>query len=256
VSTLIRHGVVQGYRDAGGHLTGEFGPGNLVTAAEILKMALTAAGRPLSTGIPRNTSAQDDWSAPYVKAAEDLGLSVYTPTLDVHRPATRGEVVRTILEGFGAPITPGSNPFSDLPASSPFAPAVETAARLGILFGDTDASGKPTGTVRPNDPINRAEAAKIVSTALTTLTPRPLAVSSAASSSAAGGDTFAGGTSYRVNTYSLKLRAAPQMPSLLYGMLNEGDVVSVLSIVNGWAEVILPDGRHAFVVARYLTKGK
>ena len=34
-------------------------------------------------------------------------------------------------------------------------------AGYGIVQGDTDADGKPTGTFRPNAPINRAEIAKI-----------------------------------------------------------------------------------------------
>ena len=59
-------------------------------------------------------------------------------------------------------IEAGDNPFSDLPSASPFAAAIETAAKLGILSGDTDAQGKPKGSVRPNDLINRAEVVKIV----------------------------------------------------------------------------------------------
>ncbi|MDB5307242.1 MAG: hypothetical protein JWO38_1444 [Gemmataceae bacterium] len=257
VSTLIEKGIASGYRDAEGNLTGEFGVSNPVTAAEILKMALVAAGRPLSSGLPQNPSARDDWSAPYVTTAEDLRFSVYAPSLDVHKPATRGQVIQTILEVFGDPIAAGENPFTDLSASSPFAPALQTAYQLGIISGDTDAQGNPTGTVRPNDPVNRAEAAKIVSIALATLKPRPLTTSSDPSSSAAGSEMMSdSGMPYRVNTYSLKLRAARQIPSLLYGMLSEGDLVTVVGIENGWAELLLPDGRHAFVVAEYLTEVK
>jgi hypothetical protein len=162
VYELVSAGIVSGYRDARGRLTGEFGSANPVTYAEIAKVALLAAGKPLATGTPRNRSARDNWSAAYVKTAEDLSLSVYTPSLDVRQPATRGEVIQTLLEAFAVPIALGENPFSDLRASNPHAAAIQTAYGLGIVSGDTDANGKATGTVRPNDPINRAEVAKLV----------------------------------------------------------------------------------------------
>jgi DNA-binding beta-propeller fold protein YncE len=157
VDTLSRAGIVSGYKDAYGRPTGDFKPGNPVTEAEILKMALLASGKTIGEGSPQNTSALNDWSAPYVKEAETLQFSVYLPSLDIHRPATRGEVIQTILEAFGVTIAGGQNPFRDLPSDSSFTPAIETAAKLGIISGDTDAQGNPIGTVRPDAPINRAE---------------------------------------------------------------------------------------------------
>jgi hypothetical protein len=162
VSSLTKAGIVSGYKDAQGNLTGQFKPGNNVTQAEILKMALLAAGKSGREGIPKNLSARGDWSAPYVNEAEDLGLSVYGPSLDIHLPATRGQVVQTVLEAFHVPITAGDNPFQDLLSSSPFAAAMETAAKLQIIQGDTDIQGMAKGTVRPNDPINRAEVSKVI----------------------------------------------------------------------------------------------
>jgi len=157
VTILFRDGIISGYKDARGKLTGEFKPENPVTEAEILKIALLAAGKTIGEGIPENSSAQGDWSASYVYMAEQLRLS-----LNIHRPATRREGIQTILEAFGVPIERSENPFSDLRASSPYAKAFETAYVLGIISGDTDAEGNRTGTVRPGDPINRAEVAKIV----------------------------------------------------------------------------------------------
>jgi DNA-binding beta-propeller fold protein YncE len=162
VTSLASNGIVSGYRDAHGIPTGQFGPGNPVTEAEILKMALLASGKTIAEGSPQNASAQNDWSAPYVREAEILRLSVYTSSLDVHQAATRGQVVKTVLEAFGVILATGDNPFHDLPATSSFASAIETAAKLGIISGDTDAQGHPVGTVRPEEPINRAEAAKVV----------------------------------------------------------------------------------------------
>ena len=163
VSELVQAGIVSGYRDAQGQPTGFFGPQNAVTYGESLKMALTAAQKRLSSGVPQNRSARGDWSAPYVKTAEELHLSVYLSALDVRKPAIRGAVIETLLEAFGVTIAPATNPFTDLPSSDPHAAAIETAAALGIVAGDTNASGKPKGTVRPNAPVNRAEVAKIVS---------------------------------------------------------------------------------------------
>jgi hypothetical protein len=39
VTSLAEWGIVSGYRDASGNTTGQFGPGNSVTVAEVLKMA-------------------------------------------------------------------------------------------------------------------------------------------------------------------------------------------------------------------------
>ena len=49
---------------------------------------------------PRNRTARG-WNAPYIAAAEKVGLSVYTRTLSVNRPATRGEVIESLLQAFG-----------------------------------------------------------------------------------------------------------------------------------------------------------
>ena len=163
VYELLTTGVAQGYRDADGNLTGEFGPANPVTHAEIAKMALLAAGKPLSTGSPRNRSARDDWSAPYVKTAENLGLSVFISSLDVRTPATRGEVIQTVLEAFGVPLSDASaSPYADLRLTHPHARAIAAATASGIIFGDTLRDGTPKGAVRPDEPVNRAEVAKII----------------------------------------------------------------------------------------------
>ncbi len=171
VSFLIEHGIADGYKDALGKLTGEFGVGNPVTYGEIAKMALNAGRPDLSTArIPRNRSAQGTFAAPYVALAEQLGLSVFSSDLDVALPATRGAVIQTVLEAFGvnmAPVTAVS--FRDLGIGHRHAAAIQDAFARGIIGGDTDATGKPTGTVRPDEPVNRAEAAKIVSLALTLL---------------------------------------------------------------------------------------
>ncbi len=163
VTTLISDGVAEGYKDDEGNLKGEFGVENAVTRAELLKMALEAAGKKGEGGVPRNTSAQGDWSAPYVKQAEDLQLKVFAPTVDVKTAATRAEVIQTVLEVMKIPTAAKTlSSFSDVPKDHPYAPAIAVAAFYGLISGDTDAEGKALNRFRPDEPINRAEVAKII----------------------------------------------------------------------------------------------
>lgn len=167
VADLVQAGIVSGYRDAQGNSAGLFGPADPVTYAQVVKMALLAAGKPIDPdAVPANPGARGSWAAPFVAAAESLGLSVYRADLPVHAPAPRGAVVATLLETLGIPLRDGiASPFSDLPAGHPYANAILTAWKLGLLTGDTDRTGQPAGTVRPDAPINRAEAAKLVTLA-------------------------------------------------------------------------------------------
>lgn len=163
VATLISNGVAQGYRDASGNLTGEFGVQKSITRAEMLKMALEAAGTELAGGTPRNTSAKGTWASLYIATAESLQLSVFSPGIDVHAPATRGEVVQTLLEAMSVPIANQVTSYSDVPPDHPYRSAIATASFFGIVSGDTLSDGTPKGTFRPNAPMNRAEVAKIIS---------------------------------------------------------------------------------------------
>ena len=253
MTSLAQAGIITGYKDANSVLTGQFGPANPVTEAEILKMALLAAGKTIGDGIPQNALAKDDWSAPYVKTAEDLRLTLYVPTLDVRQPATRGEVVETILEVFGVPTdTRTDNPFSDMPIDHPHAAAILTAWRLGIITGDTDEQGTPVGIVRPDDLVNRAEAAKILALVLqlrlnATSPQAPSAAQSSSSESAAG-------ALYRVTSPSLNVRADSRINAAVLDVLHTGDEFTVLNIVDVWAQVRLGNGEEGFVAVKYLAK--
>jgi len=164
VSFMVEEKIATGYADTAGKPTGEFGVTNPVTFAETLKMALNAAGK--ETGNlppPRNASAQGTWAAGFVAQAEALSLSLFSPKLNVHSSATRGAVIQTILEVMGIPTaakTPSS--FKDVPHDHPYAPAIVVATTYGLVTGDLDSSGNPLGTFRPDDPITRAEVAKII----------------------------------------------------------------------------------------------
>ena len=163
VQAVIGAGLASGYKDANGNLTGQYGPANPVTYAEIAKMALLLAHKDVegATGASANASAHGQWSEKYIKTAESLGFTSYGKTLDVNASATRGAVIQTILEAMGVQIEPYSGGYSDVKASTKHSGAIGTATKLGIVSGD---DGK--GTFRPGDPINRAEVAKILSKAM------------------------------------------------------------------------------------------
>jgi|GEM_PF-3658517 len=158
VSSVKEHGIISGYKDAAGNSLGEFRPGNNITIAEILKIALETAGKGQGTGSPNLKMALNHWSKGYVKKAEDLGMSIVGDnSVDLNRPATRGEVIRLMLESFGIkPDTISGTDFSDVPSTHEHAAFIQYAKDLDIISGD---SGQTT--FRPDDPINRAEAAKI-----------------------------------------------------------------------------------------------
>ncbi len=54
------------------------------------------------------------------------------------------------------------NRFTDVGSDNPNAAAIAEAARLGLVSGDMDAKARPLRTFRLDEPINRAEVAKIV----------------------------------------------------------------------------------------------
>ena len=166
VSYVVEEKIATGYADAAGKPKGEFGVANPITYAEVLKMALETAGSDMS-GLPppRNVSAKGTWASAYVAKAEDLSLVVFAPNLDVQKPATRGAVIQTLLEVLG--ITIGKTPatYEDVPKNHPHSTAIAAATFFGLVQGDLDAEGKPLNRFRPDDPINRAEVAKIIALA-------------------------------------------------------------------------------------------
>jgi|GEM_PF-1706353 len=167
VAYVIEEKIAQGYRSTDGTPKGEFGVANPVTYAEVLKMALEATDVKID-GLPppRNISAKGTWASAYVAKAETLALAVFNPDLDVNQSATRGAVIQTILEVMGIPTDIKiPSPFTDVPSTNIYAKAITTAAAYGLVQGDNDASGNPLNRFRPDDPINRAEVAKIIALA-------------------------------------------------------------------------------------------
>ncbi len=172
VRDVAGRGIVSGYRDAENVPTGIFGPERSVSIEELAKMSIVAAG--LNPGecweAPKNAGAQKSWSAAYIRCAELHNLAVYADgTVDILRPATRAEVVMTVLQAFGVQLRdspPANVNIKDVTASTLFSSAIYTALGDGIVSGDSDSGGNLTGRFRPESFINRAEVSKIISLAV------------------------------------------------------------------------------------------
>jgi len=171
VRDVADRGIVSGYRDAQGRPRGLFGPEDSVTLEQLAKMAIEATGHVLlecAEGDLRNESAKQSWSRDYIACAEHLHWAVYADgSVDVLRPATRSEVVVTVLQAFEVFFSRASGTvFSDVNSSTEFSGAIERAAADAIVSGYADAAGVSTGLFGPQDPVNRAAMAKILSLAL------------------------------------------------------------------------------------------
>ncbi|MDP7454346.1 MAG: S-layer homology domain-containing protein [Candidatus Peribacteraceae bacterium] len=171
VQEVAGKGIISGYKNADGTPKEEFGPSDPVTIEQLAKIAFSASGdfgKLKCSDELKNNSVKSSWSEPYIKCAESEGWAIYSDgTIDVRRPATRTEVVVTLLQAFDVRLKePSGTKFTDVPATMEFASAVETAAKNGVVSGYNNTEGDPTGKFGPWDPVNRASMAKMVSVAL------------------------------------------------------------------------------------------
>lgn len=171
VRSIAELQLVSGYRDADGNPTGAFGPADPVTLEQVAKVAVLAAGIDATSCRvpPANLSASGAWSAQYVGCAEQRDWAVFAdPLSDLKRPATREEVVMTILQSFNREfdVDTASLTFTDVEKTGAYAPAIAKAATDGVVSGYTDGEGNLTGAFGPKNDVTRAEFAKIVSVSL------------------------------------------------------------------------------------------
>ena len=178
VETAAEMRFVEGYRDAEGNLTGEFGPGNPVTVAEAVKMTMVAAGLG-----PLDREPGGHWSDPYFALAEGEGIEL-PEGLATRRdaPATRAEVSAIVAAAYQGAYLYGDVldcNYSDVPLDHPGYYGIRVVTGLDIMVGD----GRETAnefrwdwesgefppcvvtTFRPSASINRAEMAKVAVTA-------------------------------------------------------------------------------------------
>ncbi|TSC59009.1 MAG: Uncharacterized protein Greene041619_190 [Candidatus Peregrinibacteria bacterium Greene0416_19] len=163
VSYAASKGIVTGYKDSKGKATGKFGPGDAVTVAQMLKIALKATGidESICTGRPKHPKAKDHWASSYVVCAEAMNARILKESPPLDRPATRGEVIGLLHDVFQDQVSSLVSPFKDT-KGSPYERDIAFAYALGIVTGDKDKSGRETGTFRPGDGVKRGEAAKII----------------------------------------------------------------------------------------------
>ncbi len=168
VATVTKRGVMGGYTDMNGVSTGKFGPGDPVTVAQLAKIAHTALklNENEFMSAPQNPLARGQWFTRYIASAEERGWLIYLDgSIDPNRPATRAEVVTTLLQLFDVPAKwPTGTVFTDVLRKTPYSGAIETAAAEKIVSGSTGPDGKPTGLFHPSEQITRAEISKILIT--------------------------------------------------------------------------------------------
>ncbi|KKP36542.1 MAG: hypothetical protein UR28_C0042G0012 [Candidatus Peregrinibacteria bacterium GW2011_GWF2_33_10] len=148
VEDLKEKGIVSGKAD------GNYDPAGTLTNAEILKIALEATGN--AENLVQNPNASH-WveKAGYVAKAQELGINFNQNYDD---STSRGYVLY-LLEQVGKikPEDYSSIGFPDVSINHQYADYIEYARLQSWISGDDD-----TGNFRPDDSLNRAEAAKIV----------------------------------------------------------------------------------------------
>ena len=224
VTALSQRGIVSGFRDAQGNPTGKFGPGYLVTIAEVLKMAFRAAGvdETKCTGTLRHPHAAAHWARSFVLCGEQRSMRILKNFPNLDRAALRGEVLAMIDDAFGAAIPSLHASFKDTKNHS-YEKDIAYAASRGVVSGDTDPSGIPTNTFRPDDRINRAEVAKMVYVQLQTTN------ANGATEGISENGTTIGWKTYTDGRYGFSLRYPPAWSTELVtsSWNNMGDYVLV-----------------------------
>ena len=170
VRDISEQNIITGYKNSNNVLTGYFGPADKVTRAQLAKIAALAAAIDTSScpDAPLNETAANSWAKTYVACAEHNRWSIFIDTtIDINQPATRAEVITTILEAFNRTYNASTGTiFSDVNTSLPFVQPIETAFADGLVSGYKDANGNDTHLFGPFNTIDRASTAKIVSLAM------------------------------------------------------------------------------------------
>lgn len=160
-------GIVNGYKDIQGKLTGKFGPSDSVTLGEALKIAAEGAGYNEELYGSMVESGTSHWASPYISVAqaEKFEFTNNKSRIQWNDPATRAEVASLFTSAFlldTKNIKVSGSRYNDVDMETNFATSIELLSRDEILSGDTDTKSQSTGRFRPNDEINRAEVVKMV----------------------------------------------------------------------------------------------
>ncbi len=220
VEALVQARVVTGYRDEDGKYTGLFRPNDKATIAEVLKWSLLAARQPFPPArVPNNVSAQGTWASGYVSAAELRHFMVFKDNLlNVHRAATRAEVVQTIADAFRlSPQKISTN--RDASTMSRMEVAV-LLARLLPFAPSSAVNASPSSSSSSSAPSAPAPS-----------TPVPVLP-----------------TTHRLATTSANLRTGPSTKYHIIRVLHQNEPLTLLLEPNElWGEVELSDGTKGFL---------
>lgn len=173
-------GIVGGYTDEAGQPTGMFGPTNKVTVAEAVKMAVEASHIGNIGSAVDTVDVSGHWAEPYIAILRQRTNISFVTGKEIDRPITRGELAELISTALVGSFMLGDIPpcfsptqplFSDVRFDDVHAGNISTVLRLNLMVGDNRSSYDeeaaalacpPLTTFRPNDSLNRAEAAKVM----------------------------------------------------------------------------------------------
>lgn len=156
IQTLYEKGVVSGYGD------GLFGPNDVVTRAQVMKMALGAfAETDATTNVSNFTDVNStDWFDTYVATGTAIGIvnGYDDGTFKPNKTVTRAEALKIILEAAGfTDLSDTSGNFTDVDGVRDwFAKYSAFAKKAGVVSGYSD------GSFRGNSGITRAEVCVII----------------------------------------------------------------------------------------------
>jgi hypothetical protein len=157
IQKLSDQDVIEGYEDGGFH------PDDNINRAEMVKLALTAANYDLDVAVDDDGfkfEDLDEWQIPCVYQAWKNGIVIgyddltFSPAKNV----TRAEAVKIALLAFNIEVR-------DLDGDYAFDDSIDHWAALYIneAYVRYIVSGRDDGNFYPDEPITRAEAAKIIS---------------------------------------------------------------------------------------------
>jgi thiol-disulfide isomerase/thioredoxin len=155
VARIQEEGIISGYRDTSGNLTGEFGPGETLTKAEAIKI-LTETKRIAemdsnpsgNIGNAYSNLEGHHWGYGYLIVLNNNNPSITVLESELNQKADRNFVVTLTADILK--LNNGSKTFTDIKNSK-----ISAVADAGII------SGYPDGSFGPNNNILRAEMAKI-----------------------------------------------------------------------------------------------
>ncbi len=156
VAFLRLKGIVAGYPD------GTFRPEEKVTRAALAVMTARARSLPPAAGPPSFPDVPPShWAAGAVAAASAAGYLKGYPdgTFRPNAPVTRAEAAAVLARAFALPDAGEEAPFPDLRGHW-------ASAEVAKLVRAGACGGYPDGTFRPNAPVTRAEAAKLLASLL------------------------------------------------------------------------------------------